>query len=99
MDELAVPVLADQNIGFLAPIRQRKHELPPVPEHDDQVPVLPVQVLDRLGAPSAQMERLPNEPDQPGPDGRQQGELEPIEHSLTVSRSSPSTAHSRAFRA
>jgi hypothetical protein len=78
VDQLAVAMLADQNVGVLAPVGQRHHELPPVPERDDDPFPLAIERIQRLGAFGAETQELPENPDGPGDQGGQDSQLQPV---------------------
>jgi hypothetical protein len=83
VDQLSIPMLADQDMGLPSPIHQRHHELLCVPEGDDDAVASPVQIIHDLGAFRPDTNHLPEHADQPGAKGRQQCHLQPCQHFVT----------------
>lgn len=71
MDQFSVPVLADQDVRLAPPIGQRHHELPAVPERNDDMPAFAVEPVNRLGSLGPDSDRLAQESDQAFSDRRQ----------------------------
>src|SRR2546422_11004277 len=80
VDYLSIPVLTDEDMRLCSTVGEGHHELPPVPERDDQTPALTVQLVHGLGSFCPDADGLPQESDQTYPDGRDQRLLQPREH-------------------
>ena len=80
MDQFTVPVLADEDMGLSPSIGQRHHELPSMPESNNDTPTLPVQLIDLIASLRSDPDDPAKEPDHAGADRREQREFEPMPH-------------------
>ena len=83
VDQLTIPVLADQHVRPAAPVCQRHHELAAMPKRKDDRGALAVKLLDDFHALHSHAHRHPQEPDDTRPQGRNEYELTAIDHVLT----------------
>ncbi len=97
MDQLTIPVLANQDMHLGSAIGQGHHELTPMPEGDNDAPPLPIQLVHLIASLRSDPDDQAKEPDQAGADQREHRQFEPVQHrrSSLVSRlrTGPFTRH------
>ncbi len=64
MDQLAVLMLADEHMGSCATIPNRNHELPAMPEGEDQPVAFSIQRVHVLCAAGLETEHSPEQPNE-----------------------------------
>ncbi len=80
MDEFPITMLANQNVRFGPSVREGKHQLPSMPEGNDNVRSLLVEIIHNLCPFRPDTEKLPQKPDEAGSDGGEHGQLQPVRH-------------------
>jgi len=78
-DQFAVAMLADQHVHFIPLIDQGNHQLPAMPERQDDMLALAIECLNRCIASNRHAHRLPQQFNHYGADGREQSESYSIE--------------------
>jgi hypothetical protein len=73
-------MLADQDVRMSTSIGEGHHELPSMPERNDDMHPLVIEVIHRFGTLCPDPDGPTEEPDQRGPDRREHVQLEPIHH-------------------
>lgn len=82
MDELPVSMLADQNMSLSSTIGQGHHKLLPVPEGNNDMFTLTVQLINDLSTFRPDTQAPTEHTDEPSDDRRQQPQFDPVHHVL-----------------
>lgn len=83
MDQLSIPMLADQHVGPSAPVPNGDHELPAVPKREDEPSTIPIERVHVFGSTGLETEHLAEQPKKHRPNRRQQRQFEPVRHGLS----------------
>jgi len=78
MDQLTVPMLADEDMRLSSTIGQRHHELPAMPKGDNDAPPLPIEFVHLVASLGSDPDDPAQESDQSSADRRKQREFQPI---------------------